>query len=185
MTLCGVAARHMNLDIGMIPEGNHQAAIWIKQARAEVMAGINQFSIERLSCVVLLGDNARACNDFGVCWIYSSIAHRLALGLHLEDGAESPSLSVVEREMRIRLTWAVWLADLFNADGMDDYLSFRHRKPNLTCPMTEEAYKNETIVKTPRLQELDGRAHAGRLPSEPSIAACLLGLYSLRAEILS
>lgn len=185
MTLCGVAARHMNLEMGVIPEGNHQAAIWIKQARAEVMAGINDFSIERLACVVLLGDHGRACNEFGVSWIYSAIAHRLALGLHLEDTAESPSLNAVEREMRIRLVWAIWRADVFNADGLDDYLSFRHRKPNLPLPITEEAYRNELTVKTPRLQELDGRAKVGRLPSEPSIAACLLALYSLRAEILS
>ncbi len=146
---------------------------WARVAQGLVLAEVQDISVHRLMCIVLLYEHAARVADHRLCFMLSGLASRYAqaLSLNLEHDHDILSttdlLPPVERESRRRLMWACYIIDTMVACGLnhlqtidtttiqiqlpcdDKYFLYKVARPTARVPICFDAAANrETRIST-------------------------------------
>ncbi|CAK7216583.1 hypothetical protein SCUCBS95973_002856 [Sporothrix curviconia] len=175
---------------------------WAREAQRLVMGELEDVSVRRLMCLVLLYEHANRTNEQRLCFLLSGLASRFtqALSLNLEYDHdvlftdESARITAVARESRRRLMWACYILDTMLACGLRDLqaIDTSTLRIQLPCDDRHFLYKRACVtatVPTDFLSPVEQRKdHNGDRPAivteNQGLDAFLVRLYLIRDHVL-
>ncbi|VUC29752.1 unnamed protein product [Clonostachys rosea] len=166
---------------------------WARIAQGLVLAEIQDISVHRLMCIVLLYEHATRTSDHRLCFMLSGLASRYtqALSLNLEYDHDMLSttslLSPVERESRRRLMWACYIVDTMVACGLNHLQAIDTTTIQIQLPCDDKyfLYKVARITaKVPVCFESTAKFDAPISTENQDTHAFLIRLFLIRDRIL-
>ncbi|KAL1896061.1 hypothetical protein Sste5346_004800 [Sporothrix stenoceras] len=167
---------------------------WACDAQAAVFMGIQDITIRRCMCLVLLYEHASRAGEPRLCFLLSGMASRLtqALSLNLEydhDVLEVSRMSAADRESRRRLMWACYLMDTMLACGLRDLqvLETSSLRIQLPCDDRHFRYKvacRTAVVDTKFMKKKDTVRSTSIDTQNQGLDAFLVRLYLVRDHVL-
>ncbi|CAK7221830.1 hypothetical protein SBRCBS47491_004662 [Sporothrix bragantina] len=173
---------------------------WAREAQMLVMAELEDVSVRRLMCLVLLYEHANRINEQRLCFLLSGMASRFtqAMSLNLEYDHDvlltTENVTAVAREARRRLMWACYILDTMLACGLRDLqaIDTSTLRIQLPCDDRHFLYKRACITATvptdflsPANQQKDSEGDRPAIVTDnQGLDAFLVRLYLIRDHVL-
>uniref|UniRef100_A0A8H7TKJ6 Zn(2)-C6 fungal-type domain-containing protein n=1 Tax=Bionectria ochroleuca TaxID=29856 RepID=A0A8H7TKJ6_BIOOC len=166
---------------------------WARIAQGLVLGEVQDISVHRLMCIVLLYEHAARISEHRLCFILSGLASRYtqALSLNLEYDHDVLSttglLSPVERESRRRLMWACYIMDTMVACGLNHLQTIDTTTIQIQLPCDDRyfLYKVARVTaKVPICFESTANRDAPISTENQDTHAFLVRLFLIRDRIL-
>lgn len=176
---------------------------WARDAQAAVFVDIQDISVRRLMCLVLLYEHAARIGEPRLCFLLSGMASRFtqALSLNLEYDHDvlhtTSQMSAVERESRRRLMWACYILDTMLACGLRDLQVLdtstlriqlpcddRHFLYKVACRTATVATNFMATTKTKDRNDQDPDRQTTITTANQGLDAFLVRLYLIRDHVL-
>ncbi|ERS98136.1 uncharacterized protein SPSK_06064 [Sporothrix schenckii 1099-18] len=166
---------------------------WAREAQASVVAALDDMSVRRLMCLVLLYEHAARTGETRQCFQLSALASRMtqALSLNLEhdeDVLDTSQMSAVSRESRRRLMWACYLLDTMLACGLRDLQVLETASLRIQLPCDERHFVYKVAVHTAMVDTTFAPRRSSRkgplLSTNQGIDAFSVRLYLIRDHVL-
>lgn len=189
-TICGLSARYLPGADQNHLEGGDQAALWISEAKAALIADTNRFSMSKLAATLCILQHELNCGRTGSAWMFVALAARMALAMGLNVEPTATDMPWIEREQRRRLMWATCCADSFCSSGWPEYSLLSAVELKVFLPSDETSFLLGTERPGMLLSDvMDAAEEEGHsLVLDPGVSANLLArwiwLTKLRDELL-
>ncbi|KAI0152689.1 hypothetical protein GGR57DRAFT_168446 [Xylariaceae sp. FL1272] len=188
-TICAIGARCVVEPSGSQArqQGPGPGDAWADWARKEVLADIHHPTTQHVMTLLLLSAYALRRNQHALVYTLIGCLYRAMrlLGLDVEPAPDAVSTpdSLLDRQVKDRLVWAVYIMDSFVASGVDQNSMWRSDIPPIPLPWTDREFLTRTA---PRRQYLDPIMQAGswRIMRHFDVFSLTVVLIKLRNDVL-
>ncbi|KAJ1337667.1 proline utilization trans-activator [Microdochium nivale] len=199
LSVCALSARFSNHTFFANSVNFLRGDEWAATAREIVKRRYDWPNITILTCYLLL-----ALHEFGTCqggrsWMLGGDAIRMAFALQLHrdlehdpQGSKSNTpLSFVDREIRRRTMWAIFLMDRFTSSGMDRPMFVKEEDIRIQLPIKEKYFQLDMPGPTEDLkgrisqQASDDASQLSKPKENMGVAAYMIRSIALWGKIIS